>query len=247
MTKEQKLDRPQILFRDECWDFKKSSVELVNTSLNGDSTKDINLLSQEINKSSNASSYTDGKLIFGLIDAVVIHDSQSDAEEDIACIQDELKNINVQNILHDKLFSLYKDIEWFKTKQLTHIKDINVEEFKELGCDFQTDATLVSLFIYKLSPDFKSLTGTIYVTIYPTSEKLLKIVNAVEATKKPMYKTNVSTTEVLENGTDDIKKNAELWAKNNGKYLKKSMKILVQKLVLSLGNLMIHPQPKLEK
>lgn len=244
MIKEKKLDRPQIRLTDECWDLQKPSVEQLDINLNEFSAKDISLLSQAINKPSNANSYTDGKLIFGLFDVVLINDSQSDAEETITCVQDELKNIDLQNILHDKLFSLYKDIEWFQTKHLPHVTDISIEKFREQGRDFQTDATLVSLFLYKLSPDFKSLTGTIYVTIYPTSEKLLKIVNVEEAI---MYKTSASTTEILENSTNDIKKNAELWAKNHGEYFKKSIETLVQKLVLSLGSLMIHPQPNLDK
>ncbi|HBN21976.1 MAG TPA: hypothetical protein DD412_01910 [Holosporales bacterium] len=54
-------------------------------------------------KASNVASYTGGGLIFGLIDAAVMSSRQSDAEEAIGCIHDELKNINVQNILHDKL------------------------------------------------------------------------------------------------------------------------------------------------
>ena len=133
------------------------------------------------------------------------------------------------------------------SKHVHHVTDLNVEKCKKICCDSQTDGTLVSLFYYKLSPDFKTLTGTIYVTVYPTSEKLMILVKTKELTETPIYKTNVSATEILENSTDDIKKNAEIWSKDNGEYLKRSMENLAKKLVLSLGNVMKYPNYSLEK
>jgi len=73
------------------------------------------------------------------------------------------------------------------------------------------------------------------------------LVKTKELTETPIYKTNVSATEILENSTDDIKKNAEIWSKDNGEYLKRSMENLAKKLVLSLGNVMKYPNYSLEK
>jgi len=197
-------------------------------------------------KSSNVASYTGGGLIFGLIDAAIMSSRQSDAEEAIGCIQGELKNIKVQNILHDKLIPLYKNNDWLKTRHVHHVTDFSKEKCKALCNSSKSDGTLVSVFYYKLSPDFKTLTGTLHVTLYPTGENLMRLVKTTEPVETPIFKTNVSATEILENSKDDIKENAKLWAQDNGSYLKSSMESLARKLVLSLENVMKHPNYSLE-
>ncbi len=196
---------------------------------------------------SNVASYTGGGLIFGLIDAAIMSSRQSDAEEAIGCIQSELKNIKVQSILHDKLIPLYKNNDWLKTRHVHHVTDLSKEKCKALCNDSQTDGTLVSIFYYKLSPDFKTLTGTLHVTLYPTSKKLTMLVKTEEPTEKPIFKTNVSATEILENSKDDIKENAKLWVQDKGSHLKNSMERLTQKLVFNLENIMRYPNHSLER
>ena len=198
-------------------------------------------------KNSNVASYTGGGLIFGLIDAAIMSSRESDGKEAIECIQGELKNIEVQNILHDKLIPLYKNTKWLNTRHVHHVTDLNKEKCKAVCNDSKTDGTLVSIFYYKLSPDFKTLIGTLHVTLYPTSEKLMMLVKTKESTETPIFKTNVLATESLENSKDDIKENAKLWAKDKGAYLKSSMESLTQKLVLSLENMMKYPHHSPEK
>lgn len=193
-------------------------------------------------EASNVSTYTGGGLIFGLIDAAIMSSRESNAEEAIGCVQGKLKDINVQKMLHEKLIPLFQNTEWLKTRHVHHVKDLSKEKCKTLCDGSKTDSALVSIFYYKLSPDFKTLTGTLHVTLYPTSEKMKMLVNTKEPTEKPIFKTHVSVTKTLAGGKDDIKENAKLWAKDQGAYLKSSMESLVQSLVLSLENVLKFPQ-----
>jgi hypothetical protein len=131
-------------------------------------------------ESSNISTYTGGVLLFGLVDGLVMANRQSCAEDALICVQKELTTYDFQQKCSNRIEQTLKNKNWLHVQQVNHIKGFNDEKHQEIFQKASTDCVLTSKFIYKLNPDLSVLTGTLYISLYPTSEKLKKMVNATD-------------------------------------------------------------------
>jgi len=193
-------------------------------------------------ENSNVSGYTGGGLLFALIDGAIMEGRKNDAEKALVPLQEVLKNIDVQEYLNSALIPSLKESEWLKAQDIHHVKNINNDELKEVILKTKSDAVLVTHFNYRLSHDFKKLTGAFYVTLYPASDRLKTLLKIEDPLKEPLFKTHVILHENLKNCHDDIQKNADLWSVNDAFYLKDAIKNLIHRLTANLEKQIQNPE-----
>ncbi len=85
------------------------------------------------------------------------------------------------------------------------------------------------------------MTGTLFLTLYPTGEKIKKIVNATDPIETPIFKFHISATDALPQSEKDIEKNAKLWALNNGAPLRQALENIFNQVFDRLDKILKAP------
>lgn len=63
---------------------------------------------------------------------------------------------------------------WLHAGPVKILKNYDEQAYKETIQKSGSDAVMTSKFIYKFNPDLSVLKGTLYLTLYPASQKLKK-------------------------------------------------------------------------
>ncbi len=182
-----------------------------------------------------------GHLFFTLVDCAVMAHREGCADEALVDIQKEIQGFNFQEKFRDRLTQKLKDTNWLHVQRVNHITGINDEAHQEIFQKANTDCVLTSKFIYKLNPQFNVLTGTLFLTLYPTSSKLKKMVNAENPLETPIFKFHIAATEKLPQPKEEIQENAKLWSQNNGSHLKQSLENILNQVFIKLDQILKNP------
>lgn len=192
-------------------------------------------------ESSNVRTYSGGGLLFALIDCAVMSHRENCAEDALVCLQKEITTFNFQEKFSKKIEHALKDTNWLHVQKINNITGINDEKHQEIFKNANTDCVLTSKFIYKLNPELNVMTGTLFLTLYPTGEKIKKIVNATDPIETPIFKFHISATDALPQSEKDIEKNAKLWALNNGAQLRQALENIFNQVFDRLDKILKAP------
>lgn len=193
-------------------------------------------------ESSNLGVRTGGHLFFALLDCVVIAHRKGCADDALVAIQKEIQAFNFQEKFRDKFVRALQSTPWLHTSHINYVTSLNDETLEEILKKENRDGILVSKFIYKLNPQFNVLTGTLYLTLYPTSNKIKKMVNAEDSFNTPIFKFHISATEALpQQAETDMEENAKIWAQDNGSYLKRSLENIIYQILINLDKILKNP------
>ncbi|MCE3230417.1 MAG: hypothetical protein K0R52_345 [Alphaproteobacteria bacterium] len=192
-------------------------------------------------ESSNLSTYSGGGLLVALVDCAVMTHRENCADEALVDIQKEIQGFNFQEKFQDRLTQKLKNTNWLHVQRVNHITGINDEAHQEIFKKANTDCILTSKFIYKLNPQFNVLTGTLFLTLYPTSNKLKKIVNTENPLETPIFKLHIAATEKLAQPGEEIQENAKVWAQNNGSKLKQALENILNQVFVRLETMLRTP------
>lgn len=191
---------------------------------------------------SNISTYTGGGLVFALVDGAVMSYREDCADEALVNLQKEVAKFEFQEKFRDRLSHSLQNTNWLHVQRVNFLTDINDEVHQEIFRKANTDCVLTSKFIYKLNPQFNVMTGTLFLTLYPTSEKMRRMVSAENPLERPIFQYNISATESLPQAQEDIQENAKLWAQNNGFQAKRALESILNQVFHKLEMTLKTPQ-----
>lgn len=191
-------------------------------------------------ESSNLGTRT-GHIFFTLVDCAVTAHRESCSDDALVDIQKEVATFNFQEKFKNRLSHTLQNTNWLHVQRINHITGINDEAHQEIFKKANTDGVLTSKFIYKLNPQFNVMTGTLFITLYPTSEKIKKMVNAENPLETPIFKVHVSATEALPQAGQDIQENAKLWSQNNGSQLRRALENILNQVFIKLDQVLKNP------
>lgn len=192
-------------------------------------------------ESSNLSTYSGGGMLVALVDCAIMAHRENCADDALVDVQKEVATFNFQEKFRNRLSHTLQNTNWLHVQRINHITGINDEAHQEIFKKANTDCVLTSKFIYKLNPQFNVITGTLFLTLYPTSEKIKKMVNAENPLETPIFKFHVSATEALPQAGQDIEENAKLWAQNNGSQLRRALENILNQVFVRLDNVLKNP------
>lgn len=192
-------------------------------------------------ESSNINTYAGGGLLFALVDCAIMAHRENSANEAMAEIQKDFEATNIQEKFKTRLISTFKQTNWLHVSQVNFLKELNKTTQEEILKKAQTDSVLVSRLIYKFNPALDTLKGTLYVTLYPTSVKLKKMVNAETPQEKPIFNFKVSAAKALPKAGKNMEENAKIWAQNEGKLLKSALEETFQQVFMNTEKILKDP------
>ncbi len=192
-------------------------------------------------ESSNIAAYTGGGLLFALVDCAITAHRQDSAKNLMIDLQKQLMEFNLEERFKSKFEQTLKNADWLHLCNIYYVKDLNDKTYEEILPKVKSDTVLTAQFNYKLNPEFNVLTGTLYLTLYPASSKIKKMVNTENTANTPIFKFNVSATASLPYKGEDIDENAKRWAQNKGAYLKKALENIVDQIGFSVEQALKHP------
>ena len=192
-------------------------------------------------EASNVSTYTGGGLAFALVDCAIMAHREGCADDALIELQKEIQTFNFQEKYRNRLTHAFQNTNWLRVKKVNYLVKLDDSAHEEIFRKANTDAVLTSKFIYKLNPEFTVLTGTLYVTVYPTHEKLKKLVSAEHPLDAPIFKVHFSAAEQLPVTGASIEENAKYWAENNGQHLRKSLDSILNQIFVKLDQALKKP------
>jgi hypothetical protein len=225
---------------------KKEIISLPTTVQTQISSTDVYIeeckkkVSADIEKS-HITTYTGGGLAFALVDAAIESHREESAEDALVDVQKEVQTFNFQEKYQNRLTQILQSTHWLQVQRVNYLAGLNDAAYEEIINKANTDAVLTSKFIYKLNPQFNVLTGTLYLTLYPTSNKTKKMVNAENPLEMPIFKVHVSATEQLSQASESIEENAKFWAQNNGFHLRKGLENILNQFFFKLDQVLRNP------
>lgn len=184
---------------------------------------------------SNVATYAGGGLLFALVDSVVEDYRTKRSRGLIKPIQDEIKEVHVEKMLHEKLVPVFKNIKWIGCQKVHFIEQKQTSTHSpQLVEKSDQDSVLFVTMKYDFNPDFDTFTGKLLVEMYPSSSNICSCLKSKEPKKEIIYKAKFMVSETLPNPTGDLRKNAELWAKENGIFIKNAIHKIVNGTVQQL-------------
>ena len=192
-------------------------------------------------ETSNIGTYGGGGLLLALVDCAVMSHRDNCADDALTCVQNDVATFDFQEKFSKKIERKLQDTNWLHAQKINHITGINDEAHQEIFKKTNTDCVLTSKFISNLNPQLNVLRGTLYLTLYPTSEKIKKMVNATDSLETPIFKFHIAATQSLPEATKEIEENAKLWAQNNGALLKQSLENIFNQVFDNLDKILNAP------
>ena len=225
---------------------RKDIISLPPTVQKGISSTDVYLeecekkVTADVDKS-NISTYTGGGLAFALVDIAVESYREDRAEDALVDMQKEIQTFNFQEKYRNRLTKTLQSTNWLNVQRVNYLATLNDAAHEEIFKKADTDAVLTSKFIYRLNPQFNVMTGTLYLTIYPTSNKMKQMVSAENPLETPIFKVHISATEQLPQVGESIEENAKFWAQNNGSHLRKGLENILNQVFARLDQVLRNP------
>lgn len=156
-------------------------------------------------------------------------------------IQKEIKTFDFQKKYKNRLSRILQSATWLKVQGINYIAELNEAENKKIINTANGDVVLTSNFIYRLNPEFNVLTGTLYLTMYPTSNKIKKMVKSDNPLETPIFKVHIAATQRLPKTGQNIEENARFWAQDNGFYLKNGLENILNQIFSKLDQVLLNP------
>ena len=185
-------------------------------------------------ESSNISSLNDGLLLF-LAEKVVDSVKKNNVENSLAPLQKFFNQTDTDLKLRTAIHNALKSTPWLRMSKVSQANSIESKELELILTQSGTDVVVVLEPDLRLNPRLDVLTGTLFLSVYPSGSELktkLGVNTAKEALDKPIYKTKVMATFELPHFTEDIDQNSAKWTEFNGKYFIEG----VDKVIKSLGS-----------
>ena len=196
-------------------------------------------------ETSQISSYTGGGLLFALVDCAIMDHRQDRANDVMKELQKDFESYNLRDKLKDKIHTSLAQAQWLHANSLDYTTELDKNALKEIIKNTKSDCVLVSQFIYSMSPQFDGLSGRLYVTLYPSSDKIKKSIDSTDL-ETPIYKFNVFHSEKLPQATTCLEENSKIWVQNEGYYLKNTLDKIVDQIIIKLNEALQNPN-KVEK
>lgn len=192
-------------------------------------------------ESSNLTTYTGGGLLVALVDCAIMSHRENCANDAMVNLQKELEEFNFQEKFNNRLSNVLQNTQWLHVQRINTITGLNDEKHQDIFKRASTDGVLTSKFIYKLNPQFNVITGTLFVTLYPTGEKIKKLVKAENPLETPVLKFHIAATAALPKAGENIEENAKLWESNNGAELKGALANILDQVFKKLDSVLKNP------
>lgn len=186
---------------------------------------------------SNISAYTNGGLLFALIDDSITESRQKDANKALEVVYQEIKEIDMESLLAEEIIPEFKNANWKGLKHVVFLPDNEKENCDKSFESLKSDGVMFIRFRYELSPDFKTLTGILYVIMYPNSQKIKSL---IKDEKYPIYKTHIAASDTLKYAHTNKEENAKAWGDQNGKLIKEGIKKVIKELKAGLQKKLEH-------
>lgn len=174
---------------------------------------------------SNVTSITGGGLIFALLDGAIEGHRRNNAEEAMELVQKNFHTANLQKIHEEKFNELLKAHEWLHISSLTYKPELQDDLVQEIVNQSKADVVLTSKVIYKFNPTMDILTGTLYLTLYPSGEKMKKKLDTNNPFKEPILKINLSSSDSIVKSDEEetMENNLKVWSKDNNARLNQGL------------------------
>lgn len=192
-------------------------------------------------ESSNISTYVGGGLLIALVDCAIMAHRESSAENALEDVQKVAATFNFQEKFSNRLSHSLQNTNWLHVQRINHVAGLKYEEYQEIFKKANTDCVLVSKFFYKLNPQFNVMTGTLFLTLYPTSQKLKNLVKTEDPSETPIFNFHISATEALPQAGHEMEENAKLWAQNNGSHLRSALENILNQIFVRLDKILQNP------
>lgn len=192
-------------------------------------------------KKSNLSTYTGGGMLIAFVDIAIETHRQERAEEAMIDIHKQIQSFDFERKLRTALADIVSQSDWLHVKNINDIEKLKPETLQKVMQTGSADTILITQFHYKLNPDFKVLTGTLYVTMFAKSNNIRNLLRIEEPLNQPILKFHVSATQALKNPTDDIEENAKMWSQGNGLFLQKALDNIIQRVLFDLKKVLKNP------
>lgn len=182
-----------------------------------------------------------GDFLLVLADCAIVSHRGNSANDAIVNLQKELQEFNFQEKFNNRLSNALQNTQWLHVQRINSITGLNDEKHQDIFKRASTDGVLTSKFIYKLNPQFNVITGTLFVTLYPTGEKIKKLVKAENPLETPVLKFHIAATAALPKAGENIEENAKLWESNNGAELKGALANILDQVFKKLDSVLKNP------
>ncbi|AIK96494.1 hypothetical protein [Candidatus Odyssella acanthamoebae] len=191
---------------------------------------------------SHVSTYMGGGLLFALVDAAIESHREGCANDAMVDIQKGFVTYNAQEKVKAHFSQSLKQAEWLHAGQVQSVKALDEPTQINFTQKSKSDTVLTGRMVYKFNPDLSVLTGIIYLTVYPTSQKLRALVNAGDPLQKPVFKVNVKAAEALPLRDKDLEANAKKWADNDNRLLKEALDKITNQAFSNLDRALKNPE-----
>ena len=192
-------------------------------------------------ESSNISKHTGGGLLFALIDVAVMSHRSSQAEDAIAELQNHFTEFNATEKVKNSLKTSLDQATWVHAGKIHVDTSFESEQLDTIVKNCKDDSLLISRMDYRFNPDLSVLTGTLYLEVLPTSQKLKTLTKTENPLENPIFKLNVKATEALSNHSKDKQENAKSWNHNNGEPIKTALEKVTKQVFANLDQALRNP------
>jgi FKBP-type peptidyl-prolyl cis-trans isomerase 2 len=191
---------------------------------------------------SHVATYMGGGLLFALVDAAIESHREGCANDAMVDIQKGFTSYNAQEKVKAHFMQSLKQAQWLHAGQVQSVKVLDEPTQANITQKSKSDTVLTARLLYKFNPDLSVLTGTIYLTVYPTSQKLRALVNAGDPLDKPIFKVNVKAAEALPVRSKDLEDNAKQWSDNDNRLLKDALDKITNQAFANLDRVLKNPE-----
>jgi hypothetical protein len=190
-----------------------------------------------------------GGLLFILAESIADSVKENNAEKSLEPLQKFFKQADTDLKLRSAIQNALKSTAWLHVSKVSQAGSIESKDIELIVTNSGTDAVVVLEPDLRLNPRFDVLTGTLFLTVYPSGAALkakLGVNTAKEALNKPIYKTKVMATFELPHFTEDVDQNAAKWAEFNGKYFIEGLDKVIKSLGAQLEAALKNPHTTME-
>lgn len=185
-----------------------------------------------------------GGIIPALIGAAIDHKRTTTAEALLGPIRNTLIDVNIEERLKAQVEAQFVHVNWVKQEPVPILVGNFSELIKERVETSSADAVGFLFTKYFFNRNFKRLTVSIEFALYPVSVAVKETLKSDDETEElePFYRTRVTREMLLERELrGKSKKNAAIWASNNGEKLKTALNEFIDSMALELQAILRNP------
>lgn len=192
-------------------------------------------------EASNISHRTGGGLLFALVDAAIMSHRSSQAEDAIAELQTHFKEFNADQKVKNSLQLSLDSADWMHAGKVHVDASFEAEQLDAMIKNCKSDDLLISRMDYRFNPNLSVLTGTLYLEMLPTGQKLKTLTKTENPLENPVFRVKVKATEALATCSKDKEENAKSWNQNNGQLIKTALDKVTKQVFANLDQALRNP------